>query len=234
MIVIGGYVGQELSCDSPGIYVFNASGASWTKEFIASTAKLNAVLAGPVEYRVPQIVVNVIGGDAYGGARVTKPARAPDQDSPVASGKPGDYKFTTILPHPTGTIAIITNSDGSVTTSTSISGSGGSGGSGSASTPKIGAIVGGAVGGIACLVALVLLGAYIWYRKKIRELRVASAKIVESNGHSRRLSETGLKENSGPLGGVEGNESAVDLHGEEPSFWGVLLSPKRSLRVVNH
>ncbi|PUU83969.1 hypothetical protein B9Z19DRAFT_961866 [Tuber borchii] len=239
MIVIGGYVGQELSCDSPGIYVFNASGASWTKGFVASTAKgnkgeMNAALVGPAEYKVPQIVINVIGGDAYGGAKVTKPARTPDEDSPVASGKPGDYKYTTIIPHPTGTIATITHADGSVTTTTSIGGSGGSGGGGSASTPKIGAIVGGAIGGIACLVLLVLLGAYIWYRKKIRELREASANLVEGNGKSKRLSEAGLNENSGTLGGIEGNESAVELQGEEPSFWGVLLSPRRSLRVVNH
>ncbi|CUS15361.1 unnamed protein product, partial [Tuber aestivum] len=239
MIVIGGYVGQELSCDSPGIYVFNASGASWTKGFVASTAKgsrgeSNAALAGPAGYKVPQVVIDIIGGDAYGGARVTKPARAPDENSPVASGKPGDYKYTTISLRPTGTIATITGADGSVTTSTSTDGSGGSSGSGSASSPKIGAIVGGAVGGIACLVALVLIGAYIWYRKKIRELRESSARLAESNGHSRRLSETGLKENSGTLRGMGENESAVDLLSEEPSFWGVLLSPRRSLRVVNH
>ncbi|RPB02667.1 hypothetical protein L873DRAFT_1673270 [Choiromyces venosus 120613-1] len=236
MIVIGGYVGQELSCDSPGIYVFNASGASWTKGFAASTSKdnkgeSNAVLAGPAEYKVPQVVIDVIGGDAYGGARVTKPARAPDQDSPIASGKPGDYKYTTISLRPTGAVATVTNADGSVTTSTSVSRSGGGG---SGSTPNIGAIVGGAIGGIACLVILIFLGAYIWYRKKIRELREASAKLAESNGHSRRMSEAGLGENSGILSGMEGNESVTDLSGKEPSFWGVLMSPRRSLRVVNH
>jgi hypothetical protein len=227
-------VGQELSCDSPGIYVFNASSASWTKGFVASKAKSNAALAGPVGYKVPQVVIDIVGGDAYGGARVTKPARAPDENSPVASGKPGDYKYTTISPHPTGTVATITNKDGSVTTSTSVSGSWGGSGNGAVSSPKVGAIVGGIVGGIVCLVIIVLLCAYIWYRRKIRELREASAKLAESTGHSRRLSESGLRENSRILGGVGGSESPVDLLYEEPSFWGVLLSPKRSLRVVNH
>jgi hypothetical protein len=82
---------------------------------------------------------------------------------------------------------------------------------------------------------LILLGAYIWYRRKIRELREASGKLLESPDPSRRMSAAGRKESGvGESAGSEGNASATDLLGVEPTFWGVLLSPRRSLRVVNH
>jgi len=35
MIVVGGYVGTELSCDSPGIYVFDLSTLTWVEKFTA-------------------------------------------------------------------------------------------------------------------------------------------------------------------------------------------------------
>lgn len=35
MVVVGGYVGKDLSCDSPGIYVFNASSLEWSSNFNA-------------------------------------------------------------------------------------------------------------------------------------------------------------------------------------------------------
>jgi hypothetical protein len=35
MIVVGGYVGDQLSCDSPGVYVFNASSLQWATGFTA-------------------------------------------------------------------------------------------------------------------------------------------------------------------------------------------------------
>ncbi|KAF2457641.1 hypothetical protein BDY21DRAFT_391786 [Lineolata rhizophorae] len=35
MVIVGGYVGQDLSCDSPGIYVFNASSLHWETQFTA-------------------------------------------------------------------------------------------------------------------------------------------------------------------------------------------------------
>ena len=33
MIVVGGYVGQDLSCDSPGIYTFDLSNLEWTTQY---------------------------------------------------------------------------------------------------------------------------------------------------------------------------------------------------------
>ncbi len=46
MIVVGGYVGKDISCDSPGIYVFNASNLEWKNEF---TAVPGTVAPAPVE-----------------------------------------------------------------------------------------------------------------------------------------------------------------------------------------
>src|SRR5438034_2148007 len=35
IVVTGGYVGQDLSCDSPGIYVFDASELKWKNKYVA-------------------------------------------------------------------------------------------------------------------------------------------------------------------------------------------------------
>jgi len=35
LVVMGGYVGKDISCDSPGVYVFNASSLEWTNNFSA-------------------------------------------------------------------------------------------------------------------------------------------------------------------------------------------------------
>lgn len=221
MVVIGGYVGQELSCDSPGIYVFDTFSTEWKTSYDSSSGA-----SGPAEfYKVPKIVVSLIGGDATGGATVTQPVQSPDPDSPVATGQPGDYKYTTVTPHNAKpTIATITNSDGTVSTTTSYPSSDNSSPS---KDTNVGLIIGVTVGGIAVLVILILLGAYVWYKKKIKELREASEKIAISNGHSRRTSD------GDTLAELERSDSEMNLMGE-PTFWGVLLSPRRSLRVVNH
>lgn len=38
MIVVGGYVGADLSCDSPGVYVFDLSNLQWVEQFTALSA----------------------------------------------------------------------------------------------------------------------------------------------------------------------------------------------------
>lgn len=38
MIVVGGYVGDELSCESPGIYVFDLSSLEWVQQYTALSA----------------------------------------------------------------------------------------------------------------------------------------------------------------------------------------------------
>lgn len=46
MIVVGGYVGDQLSCDSPGIYVFDLSTLRWGEEFTALSAAMNSTSSG--------------------------------------------------------------------------------------------------------------------------------------------------------------------------------------------
>lgn len=218
MLVIGGYVGQELSCDSPGIYVFDTFSTEWKTNYDSSSGS-----SSPAKfYKVPKVVVDLVGGDETGGATITQPAQSADPGSPIATGQPGDYKYTTITPHNAKpTVATVTNSDGSVTTTTSYP-------TADDSTPNVGLITGATVGGIAVLVILILLGAYVWYKKKIKELREANEKLAISNGHSRRTS------GGDTLVGaeLERSDSEMELMGE-PTFWGVLLSPRRVLRVVN-
>lgn len=242
MIVIGGYVGQEFSCDSPGIYVFDAAATNWKNNYDSSLGLSGGSPSGSNAaelYRVPQVVIEVIGGDATGGATVTQPIQTPDPDSPVVTGKPGDYKYTTIIPHTaTPTTATVTNSDGTVTTTTTFPDNPGNpgnpGNDSSSKSPNIGLIIGVVVAGIVVLVLLILGAAYLWYRRKIKELREASEKLAANTGHSTRRTSGDERLIEGLNGGAQGNQSATDLLGAEPTFWGVLLSPRRSLRVVNH
>lgn len=228
MVVIGGYVGQELSCDSPGIYIFDASATEWKTSYTFSSSYTSI----SEFYLVPEIVINIIGGDPTGGATVTQPVQTPDPDSPVATGQPGDYKYTTITPHTvSATTATVTNSDGSVSviTTTSYPSADSSSSTSRGKSTNIGLIIGLIIAGIVLLVILILLGAYVWYKRKIKELREASEKVAISNRHSRRTS--GDDALIAPE--MERSDSEMELVGE-PTFWGVLLSPRRSLRVVNH
>lgn len=245
MVVVGGYVGDELSCDSPGVYVFDVSNLQWATTYSAAAAGFSgkgskggkgAVSSGP--YRVPEAVVKVIGGNGEGGAKVTKPIRQADPDSPIFTGEPPGYRYTQ---YPKLSFATITAADGSLITTTSTSRPDGDDGG---SSPNIGAIVGGVVGGIVFIVLLLFLGAYILYRRKIKELRASAAMLPNSARSSgvpgEKLSDDGTSagRNSGGTGPpgfthLGKNGSSTDLVGE-PTFWGVLLSPRRSLRVVNH
>jgi len=89
MVVVGGYVGKDISCDSPGIYVFNASSLQWTNTFNSiskadgkpksgstdSNAESDSsVIQGSYGYAVPGIVQSVVGGSSQGGATATQPA----------------------------------------------------------------------------------------------------------------------------------------------------------------
>ncbi|OLN97056.1 Kelch repeat-containing protein-like protein 4 [Colletotrichum chlorophyti] len=99
MIVVGGYIGQEQRCDSPGIYVFDASKLEWTSSFKAGDhpADLspdNSVHAGSYGYEVPAKVRSVIGGGPEGGATVSTPAAGPATGGPFATGKPPVFTIT--------------------------------------------------------------------------------------------------------------------------------------------
>jgi hypothetical protein len=102
LVSIGGYVGTSISCDSPGIYVFNASSLQWTNSFTSlstpsgsySSSQGSSVLQGSIGYQVPGPVQSVIGGSSQGGATATTPAAGSATAGPIATGKPPTFTIT--------------------------------------------------------------------------------------------------------------------------------------------
>jgi hypothetical protein len=268
MVVVGGYVGQDLSCDSPGIYVFNTSALAWQNDYFTlsdedgdnlnrqpAQRKDASALQGSYGYMVPAKVQSVIGGNAVGSATITAPAQTP-LGGPMATGSAITYT--------------VTGSDGSVVTETSApttqTGSSSSGSSG----PNTGAIIAGVLAGVFGALAI-YLGFCAWlYRKQLKLYKnhVAMSqqqtltgggaaflgvpgkqneKSLTSSDRTRTSDQRSRESNSrgrtgappvpygaGPMGAGTANSSTEDLlAGQEPSFLGVFLNPRRSLRVVN-
>lgn len=103
MVMIGGYTGPAtngLGCET-GFYVFDTKNLTWTNNFSALTdsnpkshqvAQLDdpVALDGSYGYEVPMAVQSVIGGKGMGGATVTAPAQTATE-GPLATGKPITY-----------------------------------------------------------------------------------------------------------------------------------------------
>lgn len=166
IVVVGGYVGKDISCDSPGIYVFNASSLQWTNSFTSlsnpsssfDVSQGSSVFQGSWGYQVPAPVQSVIGGSGHGGATATTPAAGSATAGPIATGRPPTFTVTqsgttvTQTPHSTST-------SGSAESSPSKP---------SKSGPNVGTIVAGTVAA-----ALAILAAYLafcsWlYRKQLK------------------------------------------------------------------
>ena len=276
MIVVGGYVGQNLTCDSPGIYVFNMSSLEWQNQYNAlpggnelnqqpnqaDAAKNDGYvgLSGSYGYTVPKAIQSVIGGNSLGGATATKPAQTATA-GPIATG---------VLP--TFTVP--------GTTQTTVVG-GGSGGGGNGgishdngkSGPNIPAIIAGVLAGVLGIAAA-YLGFCTWlYRKRLSLYKrhiamsqgLGSSESPEkllalpggnnpNSSHSSGIGQIATGYNSGGYNSLNGqnsggynslngqNSGAVSaededgedlLQGHEPTFVGVLMSPRRTLRVVN-
>ena len=188
MIVVGGYVGANISCD-PGFYVFDASQLKWQDSFIAlggadqldqqaSQAQNSSGLSGSYGYQVPEVVQSIIGGDASGGATITAPS-ASATVGPLATGKPIIY---TITESPTPIVTTFT-SGGVIVTETAVPKSVPASQQKS-SGPNIGAIVAGVVAGVFFLLAL-YLGFCVWvYRRQLALYKnhVAMAQRAALNG----------------------------------------------------
>ncbi|KAI4094814.1 MAG: hypothetical protein LQ344_002060 [Seirophora lacunosa] len=273
IVVVGGYTGPDLSCDS-GFYVFSATELKWQNDFTAldggntqnqqvSQQEDLIGLGGSYGYEVPGAVQSVIGGDAKGGATITAPVQAATQ-GPLATGKPITYT--------------VTNSNGATVTQTGTVSASGS--SNSRDGPNIGAIVAGVVAGFfAVLAAYLGFCAYVYRRQlalyknhvAMSQRAAAGAPNEKSSflpssteGSSARNGRSSLTDQSSGVGGASSrltgasgngrdtsvpplptgiwppgrnstaNSSNEDLMmGQEPSFVGVLLNPRRSLRVIN-
>ncbi|KAH7410252.1 hypothetical protein DE146DRAFT_604899 [Phaeosphaeria sp. MPI-PUGE-AT-0046c] len=286
MIVVGGYIDPNLSCESPGIYVFNMTSLGWSDQFTALTGDratqaytgdkdskgnplaqqanqrgfgASAGLEGSYGYSVPQPVQKVIGGVATGGATLTAPVQTPT-GGPLATGKPQTYTVT----GPNG--AIITEI-----------GSGGSNGNGGNSGPNIGAIIAGVIAGVFFIIACYFAFCAWVYRKQVQIWKNHAAMVqTKANNEKQGTFTSSSGKNSSeraPMGmgsshggaaagsfditrnvsaeahepstayggafarrGSDGSVHDDLLSGQEPSFWGtrgVLLNPRRSLRVIN-
>ncbi|RMY25647.1 hypothetical protein D0867_00596 [Hortaea werneckii] len=220
MVMVGGYVGDQLSCESPGIYVFDLSNCQWVQEFtalspgndensspsagtgaaedgdkdtstsdfgsdsIVSNNPLNQQpaqlanstdpggLQGSYGYKVPQIVIDKIGGNGNGGATVTTPV-VTATDGPLATGSGTTYTLTndpTSTSQPTSSDNNDNNSNGDSKNTdddpnpdnnkNSSSDSGGN-------TPNIPAIVIGTICGLLFLLALYLAFCAYIYRAQL-------------------------------------------------------------------
>lgn len=346
MVVVGGYVGTELSCETPGIYVFDLSNCEWVQQFTAlspgtdtgsdssssgssgssasagsgststatgsgssstssassdfnSTGSNNPLnqqpaqlangtssggLEGSYGYTVPQIVIDVIGGNANGSATVTAPIETATA-GPLATGKPITYTVTgangattteTATPGSSGN----GNGNGSTTSSSSSGGGGG---------PNIAAIVVGVICGILFFVVCYLAFCAYVYRRQLKlykrhvemsqrqargekvpaipgllgtdspknsadraRLGAAEPAWVQSESASQRTggAYSGGQTSSSAPGATTGNTSGASgyqsvrresdqsstddlMANHEPTFVGVLLNPRRSLKVVN-
>lgn len=280
MIVLGGYVSTEISCDAPGIYVFNMTSLSWSDQFTALTGQkalqvytgegstgnplaqqanqrgfgIDAGIEGSYGYKVPEPVRQVIGGNATGGATLTAPVQTPTQ-GPLATGKPHTYT--------------VTGPDGAIITEVSGNGPSRSGSDG----PNVGAIIAGVIAGVFFVIAAYFAFCAWVYRKQVmiwkNHAAMVTARQNEKQGTVTSMSKNSSERPPGTLGSSHGaaansfdiargnsaeqtayvgqasdwgrrsSEGSVTddlLSGQEPSFWGtrgVLLNPRRSLRVIN-
>ena len=293
MIVVGGFSGLGSACDSPGVYIFDASTLQWKDDFKAGDHSAeyhpdNFILAGSYGYSVPNAVQRVIGGDSGGSATVTTPAVGPATGGPFATGHAPVYTVT--QGGPTATI-----------TSPPDSGS-----RGDSDHVSPGLIAAGVIAGIFGLLAL-YLGFCAWlYRRQVKAYRQHLAVVnrysgtmspgavallgtadgaagttagaaaaagrprstkqssrtsdetygwVGSSSDGRYLAEpkwmsssedpspgSGFTASSGakrsqerPATSGSNNSSAENLlDGQEPSFFSVVMGPRRALRVVNN
>lgn len=190
LVSVGGYVGDQLSCESPGIYVFDLSTLEWKQEFTAlspgaddgsddggsSQSNDRSGSTGgsnPFNQQPAQIARNGDPGGLYGSYGYEVPEAVYDV---IGGGKTGGATITTPAATPTaGPLATgspqtytVTRPDGSTVTETSTPGTPGASSSEDGDNgPNIAAIVVGTVCGVLFLVICYLLFCLYLYRKQL-------------------------------------------------------------------
>lgn len=221
-----------------------------TQNLQTSQLKDLTALSGSYEYEVPNAVQSVIGGKPYGGATITAPAQSATA-GPLATGKPVTYTVTGA----NGAIVTETGIPGS-------SASGGNSGP-NIGAIVAGVVAGcfAILAGYLGFCAWVYRRQLALYKNHVAMTQRAaagnpgekSAFLTSTEGSSLARGQSSTDQSSGqprssnnnavpplppglggpPVGGNStANSSTEDLIGE-PSFVGVLLNPRRSLRVVN-
>lgn len=236
MVVVGGYVG-DIGCEYPGTYVFNVSSLEWQNNFIPTSDEAKNPqsqqepqigktygLPGSYGYEVPSQLQSAIGGGPSGGATATSP-NVGATAGPLATGTPLSYPVSGGT-EPSGGSS---NSGGN---SGSNKGSNGNNGSN-----QVGAIVAGVIAGVAGIVAIYLAFVAVIYRKRMKEYKknVDTFGWVPSKENSREESVRGRSRDGEyePVQRQRRTSSADLLGGREPTFVGIMLHPRRSLRVTN-
>ncbi|KAL2067179.1 hypothetical protein VTL71DRAFT_1603 [Oculimacula yallundae] len=228
MVVIGGYVGKDISCDSPGIFVFNASSLQWQNTFVSLSPSSSSgdkpgapgsgqfsdsndegfsIIQGSRGYQVPALVQSIIGGSSLGGATATSPAVGAATAGPIATGKPPTFTVT---------------QSGSIVTQTASPGSSGNKNDIKKSGTNTGAVVAGVIAGLLAILAAYLAFCSWLYRKQLKLYKdhVAMAQrtaFTNSPENAMWSSETG-SEHLG-LVGVKSNEKV------QGAGAGVMLGP---------
>ena len=191
LVSVGGYVGDQLTCESPGIYVFDLSTLEWAQQYTApgtgsddssddrdsssSSDKSSSVPGNPFNQQPAQIASDEDPGGLYGSYGYEVPEVV---YKVIGGGKTGGATITTPAatatsgPLATGTgpqTFTVTRPDGSTITETSgpNAGSSSSNSSGSNAGPNIATIVVGTVCGVLFLVILYLLFCLYLYRKQL-------------------------------------------------------------------
>lgn len=174
IILVGGYIGEDIDCDSPGVYVFDATTLKWQDSFKAvdhdsdsNSQSGNTVLDGSYGYSVPDAVQKVIGGDNQGSATVSTPAAGEATGGPFATGKAPVFTVTQA-----GATATVTNGPHETSTSGDDSPNNGDGDSSSDDDGvNPGLIAAGVIAGTAGALAL-YLGFCAWlYRRQVSAYR---------------------------------------------------------------
>lgn len=211
IVVVGGYVGSQISCDSPGIYVFNASSLQWQNSYAALSGggsqseqatqdTSGSGLSGSYGYLVPGAVQSVIGGGSSGSASATTPASGPATDGPIATGLPPTFTITQ-------SGSTIVETAHSTSTATSVISSPAPSSSSSSSSPNIGVIIAAAIAAVLAVLAAYLAFCTWLYRRQLALYKnhVAlsqRAALGYSNSPDNRM----RSEKMGPLLGAFGTE----------------------------
>lgn len=214
IVVVGGYIGEEVPCEQPGIYAFDASNLAWQSSFNAADHAAdanvdNTVLAGSYGYRVPDPVQSVIGGSSDGGATATQPASGPATDGPFKTGVPPVFTVTATA---SGSTATVTSPGGDNTGPSDGNGGGGGSHSNSDSGRRGGTIAAGVIAGFAGLLAL-YLGFCAWlYRRQVRAYK---RHMAISNGYEQDDEDFGFARTGAAPAGAAAAAAAATVLGSE-------------------
>ncbi|KAL5120896.1 hypothetical protein ACEQ8H_001083 [Pleosporales sp. CAS-2024a] len=241
MVIIGGYIDPNLSCESPGIYVFNMSSLGWSDQFTSLTGDsatqvftgpdskgnplaqqanqrgygAKAGLQGSYGYTVPKVVQQVIGGAATGGATLTAPVQTPTA-GPLVSGKPQTWTVTA----PNGAITTGTTGSSPGTSGTSKSGTTTTT---TTTTTNIGAIIAGVIAGLFFLIACYFAFCTWIYRKQVsiwkhHAAMVQARAITSDKQNTYTSSEAKSSTDPQPMSLPTTTTTTTSTHGAAPSF----------------